>query len=42
MAMTKTSEKLNPYLIDPSGTLLHVGCRPMTQNRQEKRNDVGG
>jgi hypothetical protein len=31
LAMTKTSEKLNPYLIDRSGTALHVGCGPMIQ-----------
>jgi hypothetical protein len=34
--------KLNPYLIDPSGTALHVGCRRMTQHRQERRNDIYG
>jgi hypothetical protein len=34
--------KLNPNLIDPAGTPLHVGCGRMTQHRQEKRNDVGG
>jgi hypothetical protein len=34
--------KLNPYLIDPSGTALHVDREGMTQDRQEKRNDIGG
>jgi hypothetical protein len=34
--------KLNPYLIDPSGTALHVDCRGMTRHRQEKRNDSCG
>jgi hypothetical protein len=32
--------KLNPYLIDRSGTPLQYGG--MTQHRQEKRNDVCG
>jgi hypothetical protein len=36
------ARKLNRYLIDASGTPLHVGCGCMTQHRQEKRNDVCG
>jgi hypothetical protein len=34
--------KLNPYLIDPSGTAHHVDCGRMTEHRQEKRNDTCG
>jgi hypothetical protein len=34
--------KVNPNLIDLSGTTLHVGCQRMTQNQQENRNDICG
>jgi hypothetical protein len=36
------ARKLNPNLIDPYGTPLHVGCGRITEHRQEKRNDICG